>query len=258
MLSTFTTVGSIGILANHEPLLARLEPTELRLYRSEEEIVRFAQAEGYLQFAENRALVLVEEAIAPEQIDRPAFEAKLVGARASAERAEQDSEERRARCATSSATRRFSRSGSRRSGRDVSRTTAAELTSRASAPAGSRRMSSTASSPHSPAWASACCGSRVLEVQGRSSGQPRRTPVNLLEPRGRALPRRAARRDPVGAQPACERRGQAATWDTQRDRSPRWSSTTTRRSPVLRAYLKRWKAEVGVFFDGVGPDSSER
>ena len=27
--------------------------------------------------------------------------------------------------------------------------------------------------------------------------------------------------------------------------------------PVLRAYLKRWKAEVGVFFDGVGPDSSE-
>jgi hypothetical protein len=26
---------------------------------------------------------------------------------------------------------------------------------------------------------------------------------------------------------------------------------------ILRAYLKRWKAEVGVFFDGVGPDSSE-
>ena len=26
---------------------------------------------------------------------------------------------------------------------------------------------------------------------------------------------------------------------------------------MLRAYLKRWKAEVGVFFDGVGPDSSE-
>ncbi len=93
MLSTFTTVGSIGILANHEPLLARLEPTELRLYRSEEEIVRFAQAEGYLQFAENRALVLVEEAIAPEQIDRPAFETKLAEARSAAERAEPDSEE---------------------------------------------------------------------------------------------------------------------------------------------------------------------
>jgi F-type H+-transporting ATPase subunit epsilon len=93
MLSTVTTVGSIGILANHQPLLARLEPTELRLYRSEEEIVRFAQAEGYLQFAENRALVLVEEAIAPEQIDRQAFEAKLSDARKAAENVEQDSEE---------------------------------------------------------------------------------------------------------------------------------------------------------------------
>src|SRR5271156_5210220 len=93
MLSTFTTVGSIGILANHEPLLARLEPTELRLYRSEEEIVRFAQAEGYLQFAQNRALILVEEAIAPEQIDRSTFETKLSEARAGAEGAQPDSEE---------------------------------------------------------------------------------------------------------------------------------------------------------------------
>jgi F-type H+-transporting ATPase subunit epsilon len=93
MLSTVTTVGSIGILANHEPLLARLEPTELRLYRSEDEIVRFAQAEGYLQFADNRALVLVEEAIAPGQIDRQAFEAKLSDARKLAEEAEQESEE---------------------------------------------------------------------------------------------------------------------------------------------------------------------
>jgi F-type H+-transporting ATPase subunit epsilon len=94
MLSTVTTVGSIGILANHERLLARLEPTELRLYRSETEIVRFAQAEGYLQFAENRALVLVEEAIAPEQIDRGTFETKLSEARATAEGAQQGSEER--------------------------------------------------------------------------------------------------------------------------------------------------------------------
>jgi F-type H+-transporting ATPase subunit epsilon len=93
MLSTFTTVGSIGILANHEPLLARLEPTELRLYRSEGEIVRFAQAEGYLQFADNRALVLVEEAIAPGQIDRQAFEVKLSDARKVAENAGQDSED---------------------------------------------------------------------------------------------------------------------------------------------------------------------
>jgi F-type H+-transporting ATPase subunit epsilon len=93
MLSTFTTVGSIAILANHEPLLARLEPTELRLYRSEGEIVRFAQAEGYLQFADNRALVLVEEAIAPGQIDRAALETKLSEARAAVERTEPDSEE---------------------------------------------------------------------------------------------------------------------------------------------------------------------
>jgi F-type H+-transporting ATPase subunit epsilon len=94
MLSTFTTVGSIGILANHQPLLARLEPTELRLYRSESDIVRFAQAEGYLQFAENHALVLVEEALSPEQIDRDALASKLSEAQAAAERAEQGSEER--------------------------------------------------------------------------------------------------------------------------------------------------------------------
>lgn len=93
MLSTFTVVGSIGILANHQPVLAMLEPTELRLYRSEDDIVRFAQAEGYLQFAENRALVLVEEAIPPEQIDRATFETRLSQARTAAEHAEPDSEE---------------------------------------------------------------------------------------------------------------------------------------------------------------------
>jgi F-type H+-transporting ATPase subunit epsilon len=94
MLSTRTSVGSIGILANHAPLLAQLEPTELRLYRSESEIVRFAQAEGYLQFSENQALVLVEEAIAPEALDRATFETRLSEARAAAERAEDDSEEK--------------------------------------------------------------------------------------------------------------------------------------------------------------------
>jgi F-type H+-transporting ATPase subunit epsilon len=93
MLSTRTAVGSIGILAGHEPMLAQLEPTELRLYRSESEIVRYAQAEGYLQFADNHALVLVEEAIAPEALDRQAFETRLTEARAAAERAEDGSEE---------------------------------------------------------------------------------------------------------------------------------------------------------------------
>jgi F-type H+-transporting ATPase subunit epsilon len=97
MISTRTVVGSIGILAGHEPVLAMLEPTELRLYRSETEVVRFAQAEGYLQFAENRALVLVEEAIAPEALDRSTFETKLSEARAAVERA-QDGSEEKARC----------------------------------------------------------------------------------------------------------------------------------------------------------------
>lgn len=62
MISTRTSSGSVGILANHEPMLATLESAELRLYRSETDVVRFKQGEGYLQFAENRALVLVQEA----------------------------------------------------------------------------------------------------------------------------------------------------------------------------------------------------
>jgi len=94
MVSTRTTTGSIGVLANHAPLMAILEPTELRLYRSETEIVRFAQGEGYLQVVDNSALVLVEEAIAPDQIDRGAFEARLQEARDAAERADEGSEER--------------------------------------------------------------------------------------------------------------------------------------------------------------------
>jgi len=62
MLSTRTSVGSIGILAQHEPVLAMLAPAELRLYRSESDILRFAQDEGYLQFVDNRALLLLKEA----------------------------------------------------------------------------------------------------------------------------------------------------------------------------------------------------
>jgi F-type H+-transporting ATPase subunit epsilon len=94
MLSTRTTVGSIGVLANHQPLLAMLDPTELRLYRSESDIVRFAQAEGYLQMTGEHALVLVEEAIAPEDLDRAAIEDKLKQAQDGAERADDDSEEK--------------------------------------------------------------------------------------------------------------------------------------------------------------------
>jgi F-type H+-transporting ATPase subunit epsilon len=91
-LSTQTVVGSLGVLANHEPVLARLEPAELRLYRSENEVVRFAQAEGYLQFADNRALVLVEEAYPPDQLDRVMLQTRLDEARAAIDRAETGSE----------------------------------------------------------------------------------------------------------------------------------------------------------------------
>jgi F-type H+-transporting ATPase subunit epsilon len=94
MVSTRTTIGSIGVLANHAPLMAILEPTELRLYKSDSDVVRFAQGEGYLQVVDNSALVLVEEAIAPDDIDRSAFESRLKEARDAVERAEEDSEER--------------------------------------------------------------------------------------------------------------------------------------------------------------------
>ena len=94
LLSTRTTTGSIGIKARHAPLMAILEPTELRLYKSDSDIVRFAQGEGYLQVVDNRALVLVEDAIAPEDIDRSDFEANLKEAQSNAENAEEESEER--------------------------------------------------------------------------------------------------------------------------------------------------------------------
>ena len=93
MVSARTTVGSIGILANHEPLLARLEPSELRLYRSESDIVRFAAAEGYLQMADNRALVLVEEAIDPASLNAGELSERVAAARHAMEAAPEGSEE---------------------------------------------------------------------------------------------------------------------------------------------------------------------
>ncbi len=97
MVSTRTTTGSIGLLANHAPLMAILEPTELRLYKSDSDVVSFAQGEGYLQVVDNSALVLVEEAIPPDELDRSSIESKLKDAQDSLERAEEGSEER-ARC----------------------------------------------------------------------------------------------------------------------------------------------------------------
>ena len=96
MVSTRTGVGSIGIRANHAPLMAILEPTELRLYKSDSDVVRFAQGEGYLQVADNRALVLVEDATPPDRLDRADLQDKLKRAEDAYGRAEDESEEKRA------------------------------------------------------------------------------------------------------------------------------------------------------------------
>jgi F-type H+-transporting ATPase subunit epsilon len=96
LVSTRTTAGgSIGILAHHEPLLAMLEPAELRLYRSDSEVVRFAQAEGYMQVAENRALLLVQEAFEPEQLETGQLRDRLREAERELESSGEDSERRR-------------------------------------------------------------------------------------------------------------------------------------------------------------------
>jgi len=101
MISTRTSLGSVGILANHAPLMAMLEPTELKLYESGSEnapnadSVRFAQGEGYLQVVDNSALLIVEDAIKPEDLDRPALEARLDEARNGLGSAEDGSEEQK-------------------------------------------------------------------------------------------------------------------------------------------------------------------
>jgi F-type H+-transporting ATPase subunit epsilon len=95
MISTKTVVGSIGVLANHTPLLAMLDPTELRLYRSDSDVVRFAQSEGYLQVGENHALLLVEEAHEPGSLDAGALRDRLEQAERELGDAGDDSEKRR-------------------------------------------------------------------------------------------------------------------------------------------------------------------
>ena len=95
MVSTRTTVGSIGILAKHQPLLGMLEPTELRLYKSESEIVRFAQGEGYVQVSRDGVLLLVEEALDPGSLDTADLEDRRRRAEEAEREADEDSEERR-------------------------------------------------------------------------------------------------------------------------------------------------------------------
>jgi deazaflavin-dependent oxidoreductase (nitroreductase family) len=100
-------------------------------------------------------------------------------------------------------------------------------------------------------------GSRVVEVRGRTSGEPRRTPVNLLtlddkqylvSPRGEGQWVRNVR--------AAD--GRLATLvGSRREEWVAHELVDADKVPVLRAYLKRWKAEVGVFFGGVSADSSD-
>jgi deazaflavin-dependent oxidoreductase (nitroreductase family) len=99
-------------------------------------------------------------------------------------------------------------------------------------------------------------GSRVLEVRGRRTGEPRRTPVNLLvfegarylvAPRGHTQWVRNLRAS-----------GEGRLWLGRRSEPFTAAELSDeQKPPLLRAYLKRWKAEVGVFFGGVGPDSSD-
>jgi F-type H+-transporting ATPase subunit epsilon len=96
MVSTKTTVGSIGLLANHQPLLAMLDPTELRLYKSESDVVRYAQGEGFLQVYGNHVLVLVDEIFEVDELDTSSLEDRLRRAEQELENAEEDTEERRA------------------------------------------------------------------------------------------------------------------------------------------------------------------
>src|SRR6266550_4658017 len=99
-------------------------------------------------------------------------------------------------------------------------------------------------------------GSRVLEVRGRKSGEPRRTPVNLLTlngdrylvaPRGDTQWVRNLRASGTGRL-LVGRRGEDFSADEVADAD---------KPPILRAYLKRWKWEVGVFFEGIDADSPE-
>src|SRR4051812_926929 len=96
MVSTKTTVGSIGLLANHQPLLAMLDPTELRLYKSESDVIRYAQGEGFLQIAGEHALVLVDEVFEVDELNSSDLQDRLRRAEEEASNAEEDSEERRA------------------------------------------------------------------------------------------------------------------------------------------------------------------
>jgi deazaflavin-dependent oxidoreductase (nitroreductase family) len=100
-------------------------------------------------------------------------------------------------------------------------------------------------------------GSRVLEVRGRKSGDLRRTPVNLLELDGRQY-LVSARGNGQWVRNVRAADGRL-TLRLGRHRDERTAEEVpdSEKSAVLRAYLRKWKAEVGIFFDGVTADSEE-
>ena len=98
MVSTRTTVGSIGILARHQPLLGMLDPTELRLYKTygdESSATRFAQGEGYVQVTPEHVLILVEDAVEPGSLNASELQDQLSRAEREASDAEEGSEAER-------------------------------------------------------------------------------------------------------------------------------------------------------------------
>ncbi len=95
MISTRTTLGEIGILANHAPVLGMLEPTELRVYVSDDEVLRFAQSEGYMQVGGNHVMLLVQEVKKPDELDTGVLRERLSEAERELEQAGDDTERRR-------------------------------------------------------------------------------------------------------------------------------------------------------------------
>jgi deazaflavin-dependent oxidoreductase (nitroreductase family) len=100
-------------------------------------------------------------------------------------------------------------------------------------------------------------GSRVLEVKGRKTGAPRRTPVNLLAVGDRAY-LVAPRGEAEWVRNVRAAAGQLVLLvGRRRTHYVATELVDEEKVPVLRAYLQRWKAEVGMFFDGVGPNSTD-
>jgi deazaflavin-dependent oxidoreductase (nitroreductase family) len=100
-------------------------------------------------------------------------------------------------------------------------------------------------------------GSRVLEHQGRRSGKRYRTPVNLLSVDGHEY-LVAARGETEWVRNVRADGGDLVLiLGRHRETRTAVEVPVEARTEVLRTYLRRWKFEVGMFFQGVGPDSTD-